>query len=438
MKLPDDPETLLERWSPTATDPWDRPKAAHLLRRTGFGATPEQVDQAMRNGVTSAVDAILSPPAPGADHQALRGLAGSIVNFREVDRVAAWWLQVMIDTPDPLREMMALTWHGHFAVSAAKVDSTRILYQQYCIFHEHGLGDLRELASRVISDAAMLRFLDADKNRAGHPNENLARELMELFLLGIGNYTEKDVQEAARALTGMRVRRGRAEMVRRYHDDDKKKVLGSSGKFDPDALVDLCFEQDAAAHHLARRLTNAFVHPDPPPRLLGALAGRLRDLDFDATKFLRWLLETRLFYHPGSYRCLVKSPVQYGVGAIRMLGARVDGNALHRVFEAMGQRLFYPPGVQGWVGGDAWVSSGRLVARNRFAASLASRDGGISARYPLEKLSETHGDAIVEHLLDRFLAGDVPAPVRAALGGSRNDPEALVHLILTLPEFQLA
>lgn len=435
--LPDRPEELLEEWRPADADVWDARKAAHLLRRAGFGDTPDAVAACVARGPGASVDALFETSADGADPaDVIRELARTFVQSGNTDKLAAWWLRVMIETAQPLREKVALMWHGHFAVSDEKVESTELMYRQYELFAEHGLGDLTVLAKGVIRDPAMLRFLDADSNRKGHPNENLARELMELFLLGRGHYTERDIQEAARALTGLRVRERRTEYKPKLHDDEVKEVFGASGNFDPDSLVDLCFRKDAAALFLARRFCTFFVHPEPPPGILNGLARKLQAEKFRGGRFLAWLFRTRLFHHPAVYRQLIKSPVELGVGTVRMLEGRVDTNRLAEILAAMGQRLFRPPGVQGWVGGTMWLSSARLAARNRFASAMATRTDGMS--YPLEALREQHGGDLDAHLLRRLVDDEVPYGVRSALVAAREAPTDLVHLILTLPEFQLA
>ncbi len=432
-----DPQTCLEPWLPTTSDPWNRQKAAHLLRRAGFGASPQSIDHAVAAGPAAAIEALFTPTEDPTT-AAIDAMGPRLMRQRNIDRVAAWWLRLMLETNHPLRERLALLWHGHFAVSADKVTSTAAIYGQLELFRSAGFGDLRTLARGVVHDPAMLRFLDADRIRVGHPNENLARELFELFLLGIGNYTERDIQEAARALTGLRLSGDRSEWVERYHDTSAKTVFGRTAAFTPDTLVHHCFEQPAAARFFATTLAREFVGSQLPDETLETLAALLRKEEFRVDRFLRVLFASRLFFDASSIRARIASPVEFVIGTLRALDARANSNTLARQVGAMGQRLFHPPGVQGWSGGTDWISSGRIIARNQFGRSLASADEELGAQFDWEALcGDRSRSALLDHLIVRFISADLPAAVRDALVAHDGDPRDWIHLLITLPEAQL-
>ncbi|MFN0059865.1 MAG: DUF1800 family protein [Planctomycetota bacterium] len=438
MKLPDDPQ-LLAPWAPTATNAWDRPAAAHLFRRASFSGTPAEIDAALSGDVSAAVDALIRAQ-PDRETKAVRALAAPIVAASNPDALGAWWLRVLCDTSEPLREKCAFLWQGHFAVSAVKVESLPLLYGHYENCHRLGLGDLRALVRAMVRDPALLIYLDADDNRKERPNENLARELFELFLLGIGNYTELDVREAARALTGLTHKAGKPRFIAARHDAGLKTILGHTAAFGADELIAHCFSRPGLARFLAQRLLRSFVHPDVPPRVLAAAADTLVSVDFNVAEFLRRILCSRLFFHPACRRALVKSPVEYVIGVLRQFALTVDSNELQRVIAAMGQRLFYPPSVQGWPLGERWISASRLIARLRFAGQVAALARGAARAAFVSELFAAQPDAAqATQAFTAFVVdGDLPPQLTEQLVRLADDPEGVIELVLGLPEMQLA
>lgn len=428
---------LLAPWKPTRRDPWDSSKVGHLLRRAGFIGTDGESTAALRDGLGATLERIFQPPRSERAEE-VSAIGKTILQLRDTDSVAAWWLQLMIRTHDGLRDKIALMWHGHFAVSDEKVKSVPLMAAQIFRFREYGLGDLRALTRAVSRDPAMLRFLDGNENRKGHPNENFARELFELFLLGEGNYTEHDIQEAARAFTGYREHRGDFEFKPRLHDAGPKTVFAKTGQFDGDDIIELCFERPEAARFLAQRLATTFVAADLPEPYLQALAELLRSVKFEVRSFLDHVFRSRLFFHPMTYRCLVKTPVEYAVGALRALDGSADGNKLHRLLSDMGQRLLHPPGVQGWAGGEFWLTSARMVARNRFAHALATKSGRLNPRYRGIDPEDVASPQLVQKWLRVLVDDHVPPSVAHSLQENSTSCAQLLQTLLMLPEFHVA
>lgn len=358
-------------------------KAAHLLRRAGFGGTPDEVRRYAGMGADQAAATLtalpkadaIAPPA-GLSDAALPMLADTKrERFRERQQVVAslelWWLNRMLTTSAPLQEKMALYFHGHFTSRATPLFPT-ITYNQNALFRQSALGNLRELTRSVSKDAAMLLYLNGAQNVAAHPNENYARELMELFTLGVDNYSEADVRESARAWTGWRVDR-RAAAVSfdpALHDSGRKTFLGRSGNFAGDDIVDIIFDQPQCSRFFATSLLNWFVYNDPEPQLVDEVAALLRRRRFELAPVVATILSSNVFYGERAYRALVKSPVEFVVGAHKTLGLpAVDESALPALAQ-MGQRLFYPPSVAGWPGGENWLTSGTMIARQNFLTRL--------------------------------------------------------------------
>lgn len=422
---------LLRAWRAQQEDGWDRKKVGHLLRRSGFAPRRADIDRARSGTIAGAIESIFTPTATPGD-QALDAIEATVLKSRDTDAYAAWWAQRMLQTGDPLRERCALMWHGHFATSDAKVESPTLMARQCALFRDKGLGDIRELARAITRDCAMLRFLDGNRNRKDSPNENFAREIFELFLLGIGNYTERDVKDAARAFTGYREENGRFRFRKDLHDDGDKTVFGHSGPLTGDQIIDLCFARDECATFLARRLRQTFLTSAMDPkddvdeldRLLGV---ELRAADFHVGRFLKRLFASELFFAERFYRAIIKSPVEYAVGAARALEIRVPGKKLCTAIADMGQRLFVPPGVQGWSGGVAWLSSARMVARNLFATTVAES-------VPKKMKQRITGDWLVALLLDN----NTTPEVRRSLNHRETPFASRVHVALMLPEFQVS
>jgi len=379
---------------------WDFATAAHLLNRAGFGGTPDEIQRLVALGPAKAVSSLVDveripDPTPNPswarpDPERLQRLAAlrqaSPEQRQQMQReeqqlqrerlleLRGWWLERMAKGPRPLQEKMTLFWHRHFATSFQKVRDAYYMWRQNDLFRRFGLGNWTRLLVEVGKDPAMLIWLDQAQSRRQHPNENFARELMELFTLGEGHYTEKDVTEAARALTGWSLNRQTQEFVyrRAFHDNGVKTILGRTGNFDGDDVIRILVAQPQAALFITAKLWTFFAGESPSPELNQALADVFRRNGNEFKPLLRALFLSEEFYSPHLIRQQVKSPVQWLAGSVRMLErdlppAQVCANLLR----TLGQDLFAPPNVKGWDEGFAWISTSTLLARYNYSALLA-------------------------------------------------------------------
>jgi len=413
---------------------------------------------------TTQVDAQIRTLAqslgPGAGNAALEDLRKQkrMLERQAIETLQLWWLDRMITTPAPLVEKMTLFWHGHFTTAAVqKGVSPAAVLAQNALFRSFAVGNVRELTQRVARDPAMLIYLDNVHNAATHPNENFARELMELFTLGIGNYTEADVREAARAWTGLRIRRttGEVYLDARLHDSGVKTVLGRTGPLDGSDVVDAIFEQPAAARFLATKLLAFFVYADPEPDLIEVVAQQLRAHDFVLAPVLTTLFSSRVFFSDRAYRALVKSPVEFVVGSYRLFGVDVADPVALGALRRMNQTLFYPPNVKGWPGGAAWLSTATILARENFANALMTAKVVQGESTWLLDSGPASAQACADRVVSAIVQDDASPAARdkitAYVGGS--DGEALgplsvenfaqrmrgaAYLAMAMPAYQLA
>jgi len=314
---------LLTKYDP-AKSGWSKREAAHLLWRCAAGANEDEIDRAANEGMEKTVARLVGGQSESEDFEATQKLLHrAALKSGNIDSLKNWWLFRFLKTSNPLAEKMTLLWHNHFATSNVKVRSAEKMNTQHSLLRRHALGNFADLFRTMARDVAMLIWLDGNANRKRHPNENFAREVMELFALGVGNYTESDIKEAARAFTGWHVRKDKFWFNKVQHDDGTKKVLGESGKFKGDDILEICLQQKSCARFVASKLLGAFVQSDPGDALLDSLAGRIRFHKFEMTPVMRELLSSQLFYAPESRRALIKSPVELVVSTFRSL----DGNA---------------------------------------------------------------------------------------------------------------
>jgi uncharacterized protein (DUF1800 family) len=393
------------------------------------------------------------PPDPGEDRTAFNKMIGQA---RRTNAIAleTWFLDRMIQSPAPLQEKLTLFWHGHFTSAYQKGIPALALVDQNNLFRANALGNIRDLTLAVSQDPAMLRYLDNAQNVKAHPNENYARELMELFTLGIGNYTETDVRESARAFTGWNLNRDFAFVDNpRQHDDGNKTFLGRTGPFTGHDIVEIIFAQPAAAQLFAERILSFFVYSDPEPQLVDAVAALLHKNDFVLAPVMSALLRSNVFYGDRAYRALVKSPAEFVVGSCQLFGITASDTAMLGAMNRMGQRLFYPPNVKGWDGGAAWLNSQTLIARENFAAGLMARatdgnwlGGAVRSMDPAQvarALTQTilQGDVspAATGRLTAYLGGTGVAAL-ASLSGENADERVrgAAYLTMAMPAYQLA
>ncbi len=364
--------------------------ARHLLNRTGFGATQSEVEHFARMTREEATKKVLAdartvaitpPPAwvgtadalryPRAGEKATDAEKKMFVQqqVREGLELRGWWVGEMLVTPSPLTERMTLFWHNHFVSSQQKVKLAELMYRQNVTLRANALGNFGDMLHAIARDPAMVIYLDSAQNRKDAPNENFAREVMELFTLGEGNYAEQDIKEAARAFTGWSIDRNTGQfMFRRFiHDGGSKTVLGRTGNLDGDQVLDILLAQPQTAEFITRKLWREFVSPDPDETEVKRIARRFRDARYDIKVALYALLTSDAFYARDNRATLIKSPVELVVGALRQFELRPSETLPFAVAAAgMGQNLFSPPNVKGWPGQDTWINSSTLLARKQF------------------------------------------------------------------------
>jgi uncharacterized protein (DUF1800 family) len=445
-------------YRPREEVPWGMRRVVHLHRRAGFAATWRELRRDL-DGPGAALDRLLHGDAytsgvPNDFDAMSRVIGDAAVASDNVDRLKAWWIYRMLFGPDPLTERLALVWHDHFATSNLKVNNLAMMRRQNELFRKFGRAPFAELLKRVARDPALLVWLDAPTNRKGHANENLAREIMELFTLGIGHYTEDDIKEAARALTGWSVVSGDFREVTAHHDDGEKTIFGQKGKWNGDDLVRMLLEHPATADRLAWRICDAFLGEGVAGTLeLSALADGLRQRDLDIGWAVETVLRSEAFFSKNNLRSRVLSPVGYVVGAVRaleMFDPPPSTLILAEWADRIGQDLFYPPNVGGWPGGRAWLTTRSIVGRTNFATALV--DGKLAAAHgPFDAvgLARRHGrdgdldDAICfygELLLGGEPSADWLQRTRESIGTSADEEETLrraVAVILASPEAQI-
>ena len=320
-----------------------------------------------------------------------------------------WWLNRMLVTPAPLQEKMTLFLHGHFATAG----NTKGIYgldivEQNELLRRYALGNWRELTHYVARDRAMLKWLDNARSLKAHPNENFARELMELFTLGVGNYTEQDVRESARAFTGFTFARRTGEFYfnAAQHDDGSKTFLGRTGNFNGDDIIDILFQQPAASKLYATKLLEFFVYTEPEPELVDEFAALIRKNDFTMAPVISTLLRSNVFYSERAYRALVKSPVEFVIGSYQLFGVTEMQPAVIGALNRMGQVPFHPPSVKGWDGGAQWLNTQTMLARENFASSLmGAPEMAQSKTWLTDGVPRSAGDAS-QKLTGTILQGD--------------------------------
>lgn len=349
---------------------------AHLLRRAGFGASPREWDAFLKLGVAGTTEYLLHPERVEDSMSALQNeVGGDLVDFEEISSIRNWWVYRMTHTKRPLEEKMTLFWHNHFATANYKVDNARRMWNQNETLRRYGLGDFRTLLGKIAADPAMLIWLDGAQNNAGAPNENFAREVMELFTLGRGNgYLETDIKEAARCFTGWRWADTPSNFV--YdpgrHDDGEKTVLGQTGNWHTADVCDILARHPATAKRLTTRLHRFFVGLEPSEADSKRLCEVYFQSDFEIRAVVQAILTAPSFYAPQARYVKVKSPVEFTVMTLKTLGAPMSSaRDLSGALNLMGQDLFNPPNVKGWNEGHDWINSRTLLARVNFASQLA-------------------------------------------------------------------
>lgn len=445
-----DPVWAWSPYQPSEDMPWNLARVAHLFRRAGFGASTTELKQAVEQSPHEVLAQLISlPPAGDPFERESEELAQSLLATGDPRQLAAWWVHRMLYTPSPLVEKMTLFWHGHFATSAEKVNDAELMYQQNRLLRSHALGDFSQLAQAISKDAAMLLYLDSATNRKAHPNENYARELMELFCLGEGNYTEQDVQQAARCFTGWEIRRKQFRFNSYQFDNGEKLLFGKRGPFTGEQAVELVLDRPEMPRFIVRKLFRFFVADEPPPpdTLLEPLARQFREMGLNVGQLLHRMLGSQLFFSPYAMARKIRSPVDFSVGLLRSLDGAANVRMVAQECAKMGQALFYPPNVKGWDGGRAWINSATLLARANCVRAILkdsnTRFGGGGLLDLARRYGADQPPAFVAWLANLLLAVPLSASVESDLielarrGSTEENLRDVLYAAGTLAEFQL-
>ncbi len=470
-----------------SSNDWDYEKARHLLFRAGFGGSPEEIQQLVDMGMYKAVEYVVEyherpvanleldirPQSKGLVYErylsseARRELQNrQRRSFRnQISDIRKWWLQRMVESPRPLEEKLTLFWHDHFAVNYRDFNDPYLVYSQNQLFHRYA-DQYNALLHGIVQDPAMIRYLDNHTNRKGSGNENLGRELQELFSIGEENsanhkkngYGEVDVREASRALTGYTFDQatGQFRFLGTRYDETKKTVLGKTGAWSGDEVVDIILQHPATANYVTKKLFEFFAYRDSKPETIETLAHVLRSNNYELRPMLKNLFMSAEFYSAEARASHIKSPVELLVGTIKLLGIEeIDYGRIDSACQTAGHALFEPPNVAGWDEGKAWITSKQLLDRYNFAADLVDqRDVDVLAVIA-EGREFASATEVVDHLVRRCLVTDISSDKRQAmidfLGDfppstkweeSRDEINAklraLVVMLLGSPEFQVS
>lgn len=486
-------------------------EARHLLWRAGFGGTPQQIQALQSWGLEKSVDYLINFDKVGddavapdlfdkdimrpasADERAearraqasrdedklaevrLRRQQAERNDREQMKRLQQWWLKKMIETSRPMQEKLTLFWHGHFATSYRTIEDSYHMFAQNELFRKYAAGNFAEFLHKIVEDPAMIAYLDNNDSRKNKPNENLARELMELFSLGVGNYTENDIKEGAKALTGFTFRDDSFQFDKNNHDDSSKSILGASGKIDGHGFVDIILRQRACAQFISAKLYRYFVGDFPSGNrevdsaantVVNEMATSFRS-NYHVGKLLKKVLMSEHFYDPAIRNEQIKNPISLTVGAVRSLNTPVrDINVLADACDRMGQNVFFPPSVKGWDGGRAWVNTSTMFVRQNLMVFLLTgrrmqgRDGlAEKEKFSGAALLAQLADAYPEDFKDGSAKGKLDAILKFTVGTTT--PEArpvieqlvadraptgtfddafmvdLMLLVTSLPEYQL-
>jgi uncharacterized protein (DUF1800 family) len=493
-------------FTPLSSEKWNYETAAHLLNRAAFGGAPAEIESAQKMGLSAMVHDLVdaskdfdnAPPAwahPGPNIRSVRRQVQAPKNeptkqkkkLREIHMMEGenildlrrWWLDRMMTTPAPLLEKMTLFWHSHFATSVQKVRDGYWMWLQNDTLRRNALGNFATLTKKMSRDPAMMIYLDLQKSRKEQPNENWARELMELFTLGIGNYTEQDIRESARAFTGYRVdmKTQQFRVVPSQHDASSKTFMGRSGPLNGDDIIDTLMKKPACAQFIGRKIWRYFVEDDPSPPTVEAVASRLRAHDYEIRPVLREVFSSAEFYSERVMRSQIKSPVQFLIQTAKLLETSLPSPIVaQNSMRQMGQILFAPPNVKGWDGGRAWINTSTLLFRYNLANYLINGDAmrpeadpgkqkgaDLGFRRGSEVVAEIRRDPIdvskliprdlrekpqelVAHLSRRLFQNALPAKEANTfaqyLEARKPDTgdetmRGLLHLMMSTPQFQL-
>jgi uncharacterized protein (DUF1800 family) len=436
---------LWRRYEPSARCPWNLSRAAHLWRRAGFGASWPQLQQSVKAGPQKTVDMLLRPKGD------ISGFNAECDSFTQsVASPAAlrpWWLRRMILTPDPLREKMTLFWHDFFAADGASGAGGAQMRDHIAALRAKALGRFGELLGKIAGDTATVLSMGSTANGKTTPDEAFASQFLRRYTVGAGNFSQEDVRQTARAMTGWSVLRNKMRYFAEQHDGGKKTLLGRTGAFDSDDVVRIASRHPATARNLVQRLYRLFISEtgQPEEALIAPLIESLAK-DFDISKLVETMLRSSLFFSDAVMGQRIKSPVEFAVGIIRGLEANVSTVRLADDLAALGQNLCYPPTPDGWAHGRHWINQATVAGRDNLAAALLAGSGPYGGKCDPAALAKRHARA------DDKSAASMLASVLCAPGGVAPEPWKLLpptgtpadrlrktaYRLIARPEFQLA
>ncbi|MBI2850906.1 MAG: DUF1800 domain-containing protein [Chloroflexi bacterium] len=436
----------------------ERERFGHLLRRAGFGANEQELSRFTEMGVSATVDYLVD--FEKIDDSALETrLSGINLNLDNLVDLQRWWFLRMIYTKHPLQEKLVLFWHSLLTSGYSKVGRGPYMYEQNQTLRKLSVGRFGDMLKAIARDPAMLIWLDSQVNKKAAPNENFARELMELFTMGVGNYTEGDVRESARAFTGWLLSQKVFLFNFAQHDNGSKFFLGRTGNFDGDDIIDIILEQPATAEFISRKLFSFFAYDDPSPEVISRLTSTLRETKYSIKEAMRQILTSPEFYSVKAYRAKIKSPAELIAATVRTLGIQTNAAGLPGFGDRIGQSLFNPYDVEGWPGGATWINSNTLLQRLNFANTVSIARSANFQFNPLEmtqRLKLSSADEVINHFANLLLDGNISDEERGiltAFGNSLDIPggftngtspvvdeklRSLIYLILASPDYQLA
>jgi len=448
-----DPEWAWTPYEPSARAPWNLRRAAHLLRRAGFGASWSELRAALKEGPGRTVDRLLRPKGDVEEFNRRFDLyEEGAVDSESTEALRAWWLRRILTTPHPLLEKMTLFWHHRFAVSNAWIGDASLMRHYVRLLRRNALGRYGALVRGVCRNPAVLTGLGGKTNRKSAPDTAFARRLLEDFAVGPGRFCENDVKGTARAFTGVFVIRNRYRFIPREHDDGLKRILGVKGKFDPDDAARILASHPSASRFVVRGLYSWFVaeEPEPSEALLEPLSGLLLRSG-DIGKVVETILKSNLFFSDVAYRARIKDPVTFAACIVKGMEGIVSTTRLGSDLARLGQSLYEPPTAKGWAGGKSWINRATVIGRRNLVRRLVSSSGpyrgkldplSVARRYGFEKKAE-----IFSFFMDLYLQSDLADGLKAKLfsesagfpgGGLSEQVRCFVGRILSLPEFHLA
>ena len=451
-----DPAWAWARYEPSVERPWKLAWAGHLFRRAGFGATWAQLQDALAAGPHKTIDGLLHPgPDAAAFNRTHDDYEASAATGQSADGLAAWWLRRMVTSPHPLFERMTLFWHGYFGISNTHVENAELMLRHIRLLRGEALGSFGAMLQAIPHDPAVLLCLGSATNRKSAPQHGLARALMHNYTLGPGLFCDADVEGASLAFTGWFVLRGKVKYIELEHDERAKLILGQQGNFDAANVIDILLKHPGTSKTIVRALYRWFISEteEPTEELIAPLAESFT-VDYDIAKLTETILRSNLFFSPAAYRQRVKSPVDYAVGMARSLEALIPTQQIHKDLAGLGQRLYHPPTVEGFVGGRYWINDASLAGRHNLADAMLHGAEPYGNKLNPWAVAQRHqcasASSAAKFLVDLFLQDDLGREQRAALldaahgvaapGADREDVtlRRFTHSLATLAEFNLA